>query len=129
MREYLLLILSMVGIIIGIILGILVIIKATPEQRKKLAYNFIYTLAVEAERLYGSKTGQIKKKQVIAWFYERYKKFSWLITQETLEQWIDEAASNLTDWIKNNPLGAQNLLGVSPTILLEANNEQTRTPQ
>ena len=85
--------------------------KATPEKRRQLIGQLLYTLAVEAERLYGSKTGQVKKMQVIAWFYARYKWLSWFVTEKTLGDWIDETVASMNEWMKSNPVGAANLLG------------------
>lgn len=86
-------------------------IKSTPEKRRDLINNILYALAVEAERLYGSKTGQAKKMQVIAWFYERYKWLGLFLPESVLSEWIDEAVAKLNEWMKSNPVGAKNLIG------------------
>lgn len=102
----------------AIILGVLfvaalifILVKSTPKQRQELINKILYSLAVEAERLYGGKTGQVKKTQVIAWFYERYKWLSWLIPESTLGEWIDTQVANMNEWMKSNPVGAKNLIG------------------
>ena len=106
-----------IGAVIIIALAVLLsvavykFVKATPEKRRELIGQLLYTLAIEAERLYGSKTGQVKKMQVIAWFYARYKWLSWFVTEKTLGEWIDEAVDDMNEWMKSNPVGAANLLG------------------
>ena len=84
--------------------------KATPEKRRQLIGQLLYTLAVEAERLYGGKTGQIKKMQVIAWFYARYKWLSLFLSEEILSKWIDDTVTKMNNWMKLNPVGAGNIL-------------------
>lgn len=103
-------------IILGIIaiaaIAIVVIrfIKATPAQRKEMINKILFALAIEAERLYGSKTGQAKKAQVIAWFYERYSWLSSFVTEQQLGEWIDTVVEQMTEWLASNPAGAKNIL-------------------
>ena len=88
-----------------------IISKSAPEKRFGIINQILYALAVEAERLYGSKTGQVKKKQVIAWFYERYKWLSFFVTETELNDWIDTVVDNMNDWLQSNPTGAKNIIG------------------
>lgn len=105
-----------VVIIVIVIVGVICLIKATPKKRVEAINKILFALAIEAERLYGSKTGQAKKAQVIAWVYERYKWISIFISMEQLSEWIDIVVDQMTDWLASNPVGAANIL---PT----ANNE------
>lgn len=86
-------------------------IKASPEQRREMINKILFALAIEAERLYGSKTGQAKKAQVIAWFYERYGWLSSFVTEEQLGEWIDTVVEYMTEWLASNPAAAKNILG------------------
>lgn len=86
-------------------------IQVSPDKRFAIINQILYALAIEAERLYGSKTGQLKKKQVIAWFYERYKWLSFFITEADLNEWIDEVVSSMNEWLESNPVGAKNVIG------------------
>lgn len=86
------------------------VVKASPEQRREMINKILFALALEAERLYGSKTGQAKKAQVIAWFYERYSWFSKFVTEEQLSEWIDAVVEVMTEWLASNPVGAENIL-------------------
>ena len=86
------------------------VIKASPEQRREMINKILFALALEAERLYGSKTGQAKKAQVIAWFYERYSWLSKFVAEEQLGEWIDTVVEYMTEWLASNPVGASNIL-------------------
>ena len=86
------------------------VIKASPEQRREMINKVLFALALEAERLYGSKTGQAKKAQVIAWFYERYSWLSKFVTEEQLGEWIDAVVETMTEWLQSNPVAAENVL-------------------
>ena len=89
---------------------VITVIKASPEQRREMINKILFALALEAERLYGSKTGQAKKAQVIAWFYERYSWLSSFVTEEQLGEWIDTVVEYMTEWLQSNPVGAANIL-------------------
>lgn len=89
---------------------VITVIKASPEQRREMINKILFALALEAERLYGSKTGQAKKAQVIAWFYERYSWLSKFVTEEQLGEWIDAVVESMTEWLASNPVGAANIL-------------------
>lgn len=102
-----------VVIIVIVIVGVICLIKATPKKRAEAINKILFALAIEAERLYGSKTGQAKKAQVIAWVYERYKWISIFISMEQLSEWIDIVVDQMTDWLASNPMGAANIL---PTV-------------
>ena len=86
------------------------VIKASPKKRREMINKILFALALEAERLYGSKTGQAKKAQVIAWFYERYSWLSSFVTEEQLGKWIDAVVEYMTEWLQSNPVGAANIL-------------------
>lgn len=89
---------------------VVTVIKASPEQRREMINKILFALALEAERLYGSKTGQAKKAQVIAWFYERYSWLSKFVTEEQLGEWIDTVVEHMTEWLASNPVAAENVL-------------------
>lgn len=94
----------------AIIAKVVSLIKASPEKRVEMINKILFALALEAERLYGSKTGQAKKAQVIAWFYERYSWLSKFVTEEQLGKWIDAVVEAMTDWLASNPVAAENIL-------------------
>lgn len=98
-----------VAAVVAAIAVVVTVIKASPEQRREMINKILFALALEAERLYGSKTGQAKKAQVIAWFYERYSWLSSFVTEEQLGEWIDAVVEAMTDWLASNPAAAANI--------------------
>lgn len=102
-------ILVLVGIAAAVVF-VVTLIQASPTRRKQILNSVLMSLAVEAERLYGAKTGQLKKQQVIAWLYARYKWLTWLISEESLSKLIDEVVEKMNAWMKSNPVGAENAL-------------------
>lgn len=109
--DYIAIVIGAIIAVVLLIVFIVAFINMSPEKRRGTINKILYALAVEAERLYGGKTGEVKKKQVIAWFYERYKWMSFFITEEELSFWIDEVVDSLNDWLQSNPVGAKNLIG------------------
>lgn len=95
---------------LAVIAEIVILIQASPAKRREILNSVLMSLAVEAERLYGAKTGQLKKQQVIAWLYARYKWLTWLVSEEKLSELIDEVVARMNDWMKSNPIGAKNAL-------------------
>lgn len=102
-------ILALVGIAAAVVF-VVTLIQASPARRREILNSVLMSLAVEAERLYGAKTGQLKKQQVIAWLYARYKWLTWLISEDTLSKLIDEVVEKMNAWMKSNPIGAENAL-------------------
>lgn len=109
-REALPTVFALLAMALAFILVFIYVYRASPEKRKEIINEVLFALAVEAERLYGSQTGQLKKKQVIAWFYERYKWLSVLIQREQLAEWIDTVVDEMNEWLKSNPIGAANVI-------------------
>lgn len=102
-----------IGIVMlaGIVIYAINFFKASPEEKKAIIADILYALAIKAEQAYGSKTGQAKKAQVIEWFYEKHAMFAHVLTKEQLGVYIDEAVDKMNDWLKDNPIGATNILG------------------
>lgn len=96
--------------VIAAVVFVVTLIQASPARRREILNSVLMSLAVEAERLYGAKTGQLKKQQVIAWLYARYKWLTWLISEESLSKLIDEVVARMNEWMKSNPVGAENAL-------------------
>lgn len=59
------------------------------------AKSIILQLVVEAEKYLGSKTGEIKKQQVIAWLYTRYPFMSFIIPRDTMNILIEDQVRQL----------------------------------
>lgn len=98
------------AVIAAAVVFVVTLIQASPTRRKEILNSILMSLAVEAERLYGAKTGQLKKQQVIAWLYARYKWLTWFVSEESLSRLIDEIVEKMNAWMKSNPVGAENAL-------------------
>lgn len=66
------------------------------------AMKIIYSLVIEAEKLLGSSTGQIKKEQVISWFYTRYPIISMFISETDLSRLIDIAVTSINRYLERS---------------------------
>lgn len=64
--------------------------------------KIVTALCVEAEKYLGSKTGQLKKEQVVTWFYIRYKFLGLFITKQTLSNLIDNVVESINDYLEEN---------------------------
>ena len=98
------------AVIAAAVVFVVTLIQASPARRREILNSVLMSLAVEAERLYGAKTGQLKKQQVIAWLYARYKWMTRLVSEEMLSKLIDEVVEKMNAWMKSNPIGAENAL-------------------
>ena len=100
--------------VIFLVSCVITFIKAPPAARKKMIYNILYNLAVKAEKEYGSKTGEIKKKQVIADFYAKYQWLAFFVSENQISDYIDEVVADMTKYFERNAIAAENV-GVSIT--------------
>lgn len=66
------------------------------------AMKIIYSLVIEAEKLLGSSTGQIKKEQVISWFCTRYPVISMFISETDLSRLIDIAVTSINRYLERS---------------------------
>lgn len=104
-------------IIIGAVTYVIKFMKSSPEEKKAMIGTILLALALKAEQEYGSKTGQAKKAQVIAWFYEKYPGLTYVLSKEQLGEYLDEIVEEMTEWLKNNPTAQLNILGKVPESL------------
>ena len=66
------------------------------------AMKIIYSLVIEAEKMLGSSTGQIKKEQVISWFCTRYPVISMFISETDLSRLIDIAVTSINRYLERS---------------------------
>lgn len=65
----------------------------TVQVRKgnwNLVRRILLGLVIEAEKYLGSKTGELKKQQVIAWMYQRHPLINMFISKDTLNYLIEQ---------------------------------------
>lgn len=114
--EYLPEIIIGIIIAIGAIVYVIRFIKSTPAEKKAIIGQILYALALKAEAEYKSQTGVAKKKQVIAWFYEKYPALTYVLSESQLSEYIDEIVDEMNLWLKSNPVAQLNILGEVVTL-------------
>lgn len=79
------------SVLLVIALGTVLIVLYVRGEKKIFSY-ILYTLVTEAERQYGSGTGELKKAAVISWLCDKLPAILKIIITETrLTKWIEDA--------------------------------------
>lgn len=90
-------------IVVGIILLLYIIKKLMIRYDKNnKVKNIIIQLCIEAEKYLGSKTGELKKRQVIVWFRTRYPFISAFISEQMLSGVIDNIVTYINNYLTEN---------------------------
>lgn len=84
--------------LILVTLGLISYLVKKGNVQKLLVY-----ICTEAERKYGSKTGQIKLRHVYDWFTTKFPFMSVLISFNQFSKMVDIALEEMEKNIKNNP--------------------------
>lgn len=87
------------------VIAVFIVLYARGE--KKLLGYILYTLVTEAERQYGSGTGELKKAAVISWVHDKLPAILKIIITETrLSELIEKAlAFAKAKWAENAAIG------------------------
>ena len=91
-----------------IIIAVIVVLIVLRIRGEKKLFNYILlALVTEAERQYGSGTGELKKAAVISWAYGKLPAILKIIVTETrLAQWIEDALTYAKiKWADNAAIG------------------------
>lgn len=73
------------------------------KQPQKIKEWLIWACA-QAEIKLGSKTGQLKLREVYNMFIMKFPIVAKFITFETFQSWTEESLSTLQEWIENNEM-------------------------
>lgn len=88
--------------ILGALAIIIVAVLAVVKQEKVVIFKMLYALVTEAEKQYGSGTGELKLSSVIAQIYEKAPAAVKVIPVSTLQGWVEEALEMAKEkWAKN----------------------------
>jgi hypothetical protein len=83
----------------------------SPAERRKRVEACIYSLVLEAEREFGSKTGDAKYASVVKLFYTTLpKSITRWVTVDKLTLLIDTAVGRMETYFKSNPTAKENIL-------------------
>ena len=89
--------LDVVIFLILVILGLVSYLAKKGNLQKLLLY-----ICIEAERRFGSKTGQIKLRYVYDWFITKFQFLSLLISFEEFGKMVDKALEEMQHLIETN---------------------------
>lgn len=91
-------------IIIGIAIAISVykFMKLGKEQQIENIKQWLVFACLEAEKMLGGKTGQVKLRYVYDLFVSKYKFISCLIPFDTFSKWVDDSLIDMRNMISTN---------------------------
>ena len=91
-------------IIIGMVIAISVykFMKLSKEQQIENIKQWLVFACLEAEKMLGGKTGQVKLRYVYDLFVSKYKFISCLIPFDTFSKWVDDSLIDMRNMISTN---------------------------
>ena len=98
-----------IGVAIGIItlvsvigLGVYNFIKLGKDKQLDMVRQWLLLAVVEAEKLLGDGTGQIKLRYVYDLFIDKFKLLALILPFEKFSEMVDEALDIMRDMLANN---------------------------
>ena len=80
-----------------------ILVSDLASRQNGIVAKLIYGLVIEAEKDLGSKTGQLKKKQVISKVYQQLPVFiKFVVNEATVSRLIDEAVHFMKESLEQN---------------------------
>lgn len=92
---------DIIALTVGGVILIGVIIYLVVCQKEKVK-EWLKWAVVEAEKLLGSGTGQLKLRQVYDWFCEQFTFLSAIVPFKVFSAWVDTALETMREWLSNN---------------------------
>ena len=89
-------------IVISVAAFIYNFVKMGRERQIENIKEWLIFACLEAQKLLGSKTGQVKLRYVYDLFVSKYKFMSYIIPFETFSDWVDESLVNVRNMINTN---------------------------
>lgn len=74
----------------------------TKEENLKMIKSWLLSVIVNAEKIYGGKTGKVKLSYVYGLFVEKFPKLAKIITFETFSMLVDEVLKINESYINNS---------------------------
>lgn len=78
--------------------------KQPREKQVAAVKQWLLMAVLEAERQFGSGTGQLKLRTVYDLFVARFPWVARVVSFETFAQWVDEALDTVETWLKNEKI-------------------------
>lgn len=92
---------DIIALVVGGVILIGVIIYLVVCQKEKVK-EWLKWAVVEAEKLLGSGTGQLKLRQVYDWFCEQFTFLSAIVPFKVFSAWVDTALDTMREWLDSN---------------------------
>lgn len=92
---------DIIALAVGGVILIGVIIYLVVCQKEKVK-EWLKWAVVEAERLLGTGTGQLKLRQVYDWFCEQFTFLSAIVPFKVFSAWVDVALETMEKWLSEN---------------------------
>lgn len=73
----------------------------TKEENLKMVKSWLLSVIINAEKIYGGKTGKVKLSYVYGLFIEKFPKLAKVITFETFSALVDEILKINENFIEN----------------------------
>lgn len=93
---------DIIGLSVGGVILVGFILYMVFHQRKKVI-EWLKFAVTEAERILGSKTGQLKLRMVYDSFCEKFPVLAAILPFRVFSAWVDHALDVFKDWITTNP--------------------------
>ena len=92
---------DIIALAVGGVILIGVIIYLVVCQKEKVK-EWLKWAVVEAEKLLGSGTGQLKLRQVYDWFVEKFPFAAAILPFRVFSAWVDTALDTMKEWLESN---------------------------
>ena len=92
---------QIIALSVGGVILLAIVVYMVLHQRKKVIEWLKYAVA-EAERLLGSKTGQLKLHMVYDWFCEKFPVLAAILPFSVFSAWTDTALDVFRKWLETN---------------------------
>lgn len=92
---------DIIALIVGGVILIGIIIYMVVNQKAKIK-EWLKWAVVEAEKLLGTGTGQLKLRQVYDWFCEQFTFLSAIVPFKVFSAWVDVALETMEKWLSEN---------------------------
>ena len=90
--------------ILAALVVIIIAVVAVVKQEKAVIFKMLFSLVTEAEKQYGSGTGELKLSSVVSQLYAKLPIAATIIPVGTVEKWVEEASKPISDNSSNgNP--------------------------
>ena len=92
---------DIIALCVGGVILIGIIVYLIVNEKQKIMEWLKYAVA-EAEKYFGSGTGQLKLRAVYDWFCEQFPFIAAILPFQVFSAWVDVALETLDEWLEKN---------------------------